>query len=78
MPTLNEDDIRARIADGSIVGITLDTSIFDRYGCNLKFPLLTSLDQFNGGAVRVVFSEIIISEVSRHIVDSAGETFREV
>jgi PIN domain len=78
MPTLSEKDIQARIADGLIAGITLDTSIFDRYGCNLKFPLLTSLDQFNGGAVQLVFSEIIISEVKRHIFDSASETLREV
>lgn len=78
MPKLSEEDIRARIADGTIAGITLDTSIFDRYGCNLEFPLLTSLNQFDGGAVQVVFSEIVVSEVNRHIIDFASETYREV
>lgn len=78
MPALSQEEIRAQIADGSIVGITLDTSIFDRYGCNLKFPLLLSLDQFRDGSVDVVFSEVILSEVNRHIIDAASETFREV
>ena len=74
MPKLNEDEIKARIADGSLTAITLDTSIFDRYGCNLDFPLLESLSQFKAGKVAVVFSDVIVSEVSSHIAGKAAET----
>ncbi len=74
MPKLTEDEIKARIADGSLTAITLDTSIFDRYGCNLNFPLLRSLSQFEAGKIAVVFSDVIVSEVGSHITDKADET----
>ncbi|MFC2966871.1 PIN domain-containing protein [Acidimangrovimonas pyrenivorans] len=74
MPTLNEEEIKARIADGSLTAVTLDTSIFDRYGCNLDFPLLGSLTQFKAGNVSVVFSDVIIAEVTSHISEKAIET----
>ncbi|MFO6462798.1 PIN domain-containing protein [Jannaschia sp. KMU-145] len=74
MPKLAEDEIKARIADGSLTAITLDTSIFDRYGCNLNFPLLRSLSQFEAGKIAVVFSDVIVSEVGSHITDKADET----
>ncbi len=74
MPTLNEEEIKARIADGSLTAVTLDTSIFDRYGCNLDFPLIRSLTQFKAGNVSVLFSDVIIAEVTSHISEKALET----
>lgn len=74
MPILNEEEIKARIANGSLTAITLDTSIFDKYGCNLDFPLLRSLSQFKAGNVSVIFSDVIIAEVTSHIASKAHET----
>lgn len=74
MPNLTEDQIKARIADGSLTAVTLDTSIFDRYGCNLDFPLLRSLTQFKAGNISVLFSDVIVSEISSHIAEKAAET----
>ena len=74
MPKLNDDEIKALIADGTIVGITLDTSIFDRYGCNLQFVSLIKLDQFKGGAIGVFFSQIVVSEILNHVARDAEET----
>jgi hypothetical protein len=74
MPILNEEETKARIADGSLTAITLDTSIFDRYGCNLDFPLLRSLSQFKAGNISVVFSDVVVAEVTSHISDKASET----
>ncbi len=76
MPVLNEDQIKAKIADGSIVAITLDTNIFDKYGCNLDFKIFSSLDQFKSGSIRVVFSEIVAEEIQRHICNDALEAER--
>lgn len=76
MPTLTDDDIRDRIADGSIFAISVDTSIFDRYGCNLGYAALRKLDQFQGKHIRVLLSEVIEGEVVAHIRSAAAETQR--
>lgn len=73
MPTLTEEQIREKIVNGEINGISVDTSIFDRYGCNLNFPLLRKLDQFQSEPTRVVFSEIVASEVKSHISRDAKD-----
>lgn len=78
MPTLTADEIKVRIAAGSILGISLDTSIFDRYGCNLNYASLRKLDQFQGGQIRVLISEIVSNEVQTHIRRDAAETQREL
>lgn len=76
MPKADADEIKARIADGGISAITIDTAIFDKYGCNLRYPLLRKLDQFRGGNVSVVISEIVAAEVQAHISRDAAETQR--
>jgi predicted nucleic acid-binding protein len=76
MPILTEDEIKAHIANGNIFAISVDTNVFDNYGCNLDFPILKRLDQFKNGAIKVLFSEIVIKEVERHIVREAEETQR--
>lgn len=76
MPALTNDEIRARIADGSIFAITVDTSIFDRYGANLGYPALRKLDQFKDGHVRVILSEVIEGEIVAHVRAAAIETQR--
>ncbi|NRA88881.1 MAG: DUF4935 domain-containing protein [Rhizobiales bacterium] len=73
MPTLTEEQIREKIISGEINGISIDTSIFDRYKCNLEFPLLRKLDQFKSEPTKVVFSEIVASEVKRHISRDAAD-----
>lgn len=76
MPILEDGEITARISDGGISAITIDTAIFDRYGCNLRYPLLRKLDQFQGGNVSVIISEIVVGEVQAHIARDAAETQR--
>ena len=76
MPKLSDDDVKAKIADGSISALTIDTNVFDKYGCNLDFAIFRRLDQFTGSAVAVLFSEIIVREVTRHIAKEAAETQR--
>lgn len=76
MPKLSDDEVKAKIADGSISALTIDTNVFDKYGCNLDFAIFRRLDQFAGSAVAVLFSEIIVREVMRHIAEEAAETQR--
>lgn len=78
MPTLSEQEIREKVADGGISAITIDTNIFDKYGCNLDFKVFRSLDQFAGKQIDVLFSEIVMREVKNHIADEAAETVREL
>lgn len=76
MPKLSDDEVKAKIADGSISAITVDTNVFDKYGCNLDFAIFRRLDQFASSAIDVLFSEIVVREVTRHIAAEAAETQR--
>ena len=40
MPAMTVNEIRDRITNGSIIAISVDTTVFDEYGCNLKFSIL--------------------------------------
>lgn len=76
MPEYNETDIRKRIGTGSILGISVDTAVFDRYGCHLDHPVLAKLNQFRAGGVRLLLSEVVVKEVGAHIAQDARETQR--
>jgi len=78
MPKFTHDEIKGRVADGSIFAITVDTSIFDKYGCNLDFVILRKLDQFRKSNVRVLLSAVVSNEVVVHIARDAAETRREL
>jgi hypothetical protein len=58
MPTMTENEIKAKIADGTFFGVSVDTAVFEKYGCNLDFRVLNRLDQFKPGPIKVLFSEI--------------------
>ncbi|TGW17580.1 hypothetical protein E4417_13055 [Stenotrophomonas maltophilia] len=47
--------------------ITLDTSIFDRYGIRLTSNPLKSLEQFKGKPAGLVVSEVVYQEVLSHL-----------
>ena len=51
MPEFAEQEIRTRIGNGSILGISIDTAVFHGYGYNLRHPVLAKLDQFKVGGV---------------------------
>ncbi|WP_210237952.1 hypothetical protein, partial [Mesorhizobium sp. M2D.F.Ca.ET.223.01.1.1] len=76
MPELTEQQIRDGIADHSIAAITLDTNVFDRYGCSLGFPVLRKLDQFRESDIDFFLSDIVRNEVTNHIAAEAEETRR--
>lgn len=76
MPDLSEVQIRAKIADGTIFGLSIDTAVFDKYGCNLDFAVLNRLGQFKGSSTALLFSEIVVNEIKNHIARDAHETQR--
>jgi hypothetical protein len=52
MPNFNVDEMQQMIVDGANGAISLDTSIFDQFACNLESPSLEALEQFVGSSVR--------------------------
>lgn len=78
MPKITDDEIKARIADGRVLGISVDTEVFDQYGCNLDFTILRKLDQFLNSSVQVYLSEIVTSEIADHIARDAAESQRSL
>ena len=78
MPTMSEDEIKAKIADGTIFAVSVDTAVFDKYSCNLDFKVLNKLDQFKTGPIKVMLSEIVVNEIKNHIARDAEESQREL
>lgn len=79
MPKMTDDEIKAKIADGSIFAISLDTAVFGKPEDNLLYsPVLNKLNQFSGGPIRVLFSEIVTNEIKGHIADEAERTQRQL
>lgn len=74
MPTFTDDELREAIAEGSIRAVSLDTNIFHQLGYDLNVATLRKLDQFKETNISVIFSEIIVREVKKHISDKAEET----
>ncbi|MDP3115972.1 MAG: PIN domain-containing protein [Phenylobacterium sp.] len=61
------------IAADEFAGVTIDTSVFDQYGCNLRFRTLLALKQFRDTGISVVLSTITMSEVKAHLRESFEE-----
>ena len=78
MPKFTEAQIQSGLKDGSISAISIDTAIFDSFGCKLDAAALARLDQFKKGGVRLLFSEIVVKEITAHIIRDALETEREL
>lgn len=76
MPVFTDEEIKEKIQNGDILGVSVDTSVFDRFKCNLDFTTLNKLDQFKGGSIKVLLSEVVTEEVKRHITRDAKETQR--
>lgn len=72
MPRMTGEELACAIASGEVGAVTLDTNVFDKYGCNLASKALHSLDQFRGTEITVVFSEVVAGEVQRHISRDAA------
>lgn len=76
MPQFDESEIRAKIGNGSILGISVDTAVFDRYGCHLDHPVLATLHQFKAAGIQLLLPEIVVREIRSHIARDAIETQR--
>ena len=65
--------IKSNVLDGSITAISLDTCIFSRAGYRLDQGILRRLEQFKENAFRLIFSEVTLKEVMRHIASHSEE-----
>ena len=54
--------------------ITVDTSIFEKYGLVLNKGLLDKLSQFGDGPAQFVLSEIVLRELTSHLISKSSET----
>jgi hypothetical protein len=70
---LTDVEIKERIADGRISGISLDTSIFDGNGNRFERGLLAKLNQFKNTSVEFVLSDVVLGEVRSHVIRDAQE-----
>lgn len=66
-------EIRSKLLDGSITAISIDTCIFTRAGYQLDKGIFKQLEQFKDNSFRLVFSEVTLKEVFRHLTKHAEE-----
>jgi len=69
MPKKTEQELAQLVHDGEIAGFTLDTTEFHHLGYNYQSKILQALGQFAGTDVTLLFSEVVLNEVHRHVSD---------
>ena len=70
---MNPDDIRARILDGTITAVSVDTCIFDASGLRLEHGQLKQLESLAASGFRLVFSEMTMKELRKHLAKKTEE-----
>jgi hypothetical protein len=50
--------------------LTIDSNVFIGHGLNLERGLLGQLQQFAGGPVKLIISEVVLQEVRRHLLEA--------
>ena len=71
---LTTEQIKQQIANGDISAISIDTSIFDGHYRKLESGLLKRLQQFKDSNIKVVLSDVIVKELSAHLIKDAEES----
>jgi len=64
---------KAKLLDGTIGAISVDTCIFTETGYRLDSGILKRLEQFKDSAFQLTFSEITLREIRGHIVRDSEE-----
>lgn len=74
MPKLTEQDLQDCIVQRRFGAITLDTNIFDKFGCNLDMQALRAPGPVaTQHGVKLIFSDIVAGEVQAHIYRAAAD-----
>jgi hypothetical protein len=73
MPKMSREEIKALVDKGEVLAITIDTSIFDKFGCNLQYKSLTAVEQFKEKHIDFLLSPVTAGEVKSHISKAITE-----
>jgi hypothetical protein len=71
---MTHDEIKGEIVAGNIAALTLDTSVFGSPDeTSLETTQLASLAQFKDSTIKFILSDIVVLEVSSHLIKQAKE-----
>lgn len=70
---LTLEQIMNEIKAGDICAISLDTSIIDAQQRSLEYGLLKRMQQFAGGSVKVVLTDVVMQETEAHLRKDAAD-----
>ena len=76
MPVVNDEQIKARLADGRISAISIDTSIFDQKGLQLNSATMQALAGLKDRPFDYVLSGTVAKEVLAHLEKAAVEALQ--
>lgn len=71
MPHIEKADLARMVAAGKIGAISVDTSVFDRFTCNLDSAALMAMQQFAASPVEFLITDVVIGEIRAHMVRDA-------
>lgn len=77
---MKTENLREKLLDGTITALSVDTCIFDAAGHRLEQGNLKHLEQFHSGAFSLIFPEMILKELLKHIeakTDQARSSLRK-
>ena len=76
MPDMTHDDIKAALADNTILAISIDTAVFHGKKYDFQNPSIRALNQFLGTDITLVLSDVVVREMKRHVAEDTAETQR--
>ncbi|MBB3971854.1 hypothetical protein [Hansschlegelia beijingensis] len=74
MPAMSDAELADAVAEGCFGAMTLDTSVFDQFECNLDYRALRSLGPVaSQHGVALIFTDVTAREVQAHIARAATD-----
>lgn len=77
MPVVDEEQIKSLLADGSITGLTLDTSVFDQKRLQFNSATLQALTHLKNRPFEFILSQTVVNEVFAHLKKDIENALQE-
>lgn len=67
MPIVSVEKIKEYVLTGKVIGISIDTCIFETYKYGFEVGYLAKLNQFKGSGVKFIMPDVVNQEIISHV-----------